>query len=127
MEITLEKLKAQRKARKEKLQRALVEIRRQLMDMGALRIVIFGSYASSRIGRWSDLDLIVVMPSTKSGKEWFREIYDRIEIEVPADILPFTERELEEKMATSSFVRYAIRTGNIVYEKGQEVRSEELV
>ena len=118
MTVTLEKLRFQKKARKKKLDHAFGEIIRQLKEMGALKIIAFGSYASGDIRRWSDLDFIVVMPPVKSGKEWFKEIYDRVEREVAADILPFTLEELEQKKATSSFVRYALKTGRMVYEKG---------
>ncbi|MGQ9631775.1 MAG: nucleotidyltransferase domain-containing protein [bacterium] len=117
MHITLERLRAQREARKKLLDHALDEIIRQLKEMGALKIIAFGSYASGKIGRWSDLDLLVVMPPTKSGKEWFKEIYDKVEREVSADILPFTEEELNQKMATSGFVRHALKTGRVVYER----------
>lgn len=118
MKITLEKLRAQKKARKKQLDHAFNDIINQLREMGALRIIAFGSYISGNIRRWSDLDFIVVMPSIKSGKEWFKEIYDTIEREVAADILPFTEEELRQKTATSSFIRYALKTGRTVYEKG---------
>jgi len=119
MTITLEKLRSKREARKKQLDRALGEIVRQLRGMGALKIIAFGSYVSGNIRRWSDLDFVVVMPSVKSGKEWFREIYDRVEREVDADIFPFTHEELEQKKATSSFIRYALKTGRTIYEKRQ--------
>jgi len=118
MTITLEKLRSQKEARKKQLDHAFGEIIRQLKEMGALKVIAFGSYVSGSIRRWSDLDLLVVMPSTKSGKEWFNEIYDRVEREVAADILPFTEGELKQKIETSSFIRHALRTGKVVYEKG---------
>ncbi len=78
---------------------------------------MFGSYVSGEIGRWSDLDVLVIMPSSKNGKEWFKKIYDEIDIDAPADILPFTEEEFKVKLRTSSFVRHALKTGKVVYEK----------
>jgi len=117
MSITLEKLQTQRAARREKLESALKDIVRQLKNIGALKIIVFGSYVSGIIRRWSDLDVLAVMPSTKSGKEWFNEIYDRVAMDVPADILPFTEKEFRVKLETSSFIRYAIKTGRVIYEK----------
>lgn len=118
MAITLEKLQTQRAVRKKQLEQALEKIVQNLKDMGALKIIVFGSYVSGVIRRWSDLDILVVMPPTKSGKEWFREIYDKVDVDVAADILPFTEEELETKIEISSFIRYAIKTGRIIYEKG---------
>ncbi len=116
--ITYEKLQTQRAIRRKQLEYALEEIIRKLKEMGALEIIVFGSYVSDTIRRWSDLDVLAVMPSTKSGKEWLKEIYDKVDVGVAADILPFTEEELKIKTETSSFVRYALKTGRVVYEKG---------
>jgi predicted nucleotidyltransferase len=118
MAITLERLRSQRAERKRQLENALEEIVQKLKDVGALKIVVFGSYVSGIIRRWSDLDIIVLMPPTMNGKEWFKEIYDKIDARVAADILPFTERELKAKIETSSFIRYALKTGKVIYEKG---------
>ena len=118
MGITYEKLQKQRAIRKKQLECALAEVVQRLKDMGANKIVVFGSYISGNIRRWSDLDILVVMPSIKTGKEWFKEIYDKMDICVSADILPFTVEELKMKTETSSFIRHALRTGRIVYEKG---------
>ena len=117
MSITFEKLQTQRATRRNQLENALKDIVRQLKNMGALKIIVFGSYVSGIIRRWSDLDILIVMPSTKSGKEWFKEIYDEIDTDISVDILPFTEEELKIKIKTSSFIRYAIKTGRVVYEK----------
>lgn len=118
MAVTFEKLKAQREARQKQLERALEKIIQGLKHIGALKIIVFGSYVSGNLRRWSDLDILVVMPSNKSGKEWFNEIYDKVDLDVEADILPYTEKELNIKMETSSFVRHAMSTGKVVYEKG---------
>ncbi|MBU4174284.1 MAG: nucleotidyltransferase domain-containing protein [Actinobacteria bacterium] len=115
---TLQRMSAKRKSREKKLTSALKVLTEQLSLMGAKKIILFGSLADSRVGSWSDLDLLVVMPDSKSGKEWFREIYEKTDLEVPADIFPFTEEELEHKTPQSSFIRHALKTGKVVYEKG---------
>ena len=127
MTLTLKQLQARRAVRKKELEYGLKKITRTLKDMGALKIVLFGSYASGTIRAWSDLDVLAIMPSTKGGKEWFKEIYDTVDMVVSADILPFTEQELKAKMETSSFIRHAVRTGRVIYEKEQKGRSKKLV
>jgi predicted nucleotidyltransferase len=116
--LTPGKLKARKAARKRKLEKSLEDLVSQLKALGALRIIAFGSYATGTIRSWSDLDVIVVMPSARSGKEWFRVVHDSIDVAAPADVLPFTEEELKSKLKTSSFIRHAMRTGKVVYEKG---------
>jgi predicted nucleotidyltransferase len=127
MGLSLEKLKARRAERARQLKRTLAQAILTLKAMGALKIIAFGSYASGTIRRWSDLDIIVVMPDRKSGKEWFKEIYERIEGETAMDIFPFTPAELKAKAKTTSFIRHALRTGKVVYEKRQKNRGEKLV
>ena len=78
MPITLQKIRARKKRRERALEKALDRIRKQLLDMGALKIVLFGSYARNQVTSWSDLDILAVMPSTKTGKEWMSVIYSEV-------------------------------------------------
>lgn len=118
MSLTLQKIKSRKERRRRALENDLEKIRRQLEDMGALKIVLFGSYAHGRIRSWSDLDIISVMPSTRTGKEWMQKIYDEIEREVDCDILAYTKEELERITPVSRFLRHALTTGRVIYEKG---------
>jgi len=118
MTVTPESLRIRRKKRREELQNALEQILSQLQEMGALKIILFGSFALGTLTRWSDLDLLVVMPSNKSGKEWFQDIYNKINVEVGFDILPFTEEELRQKRKYSSFINSILEEGQLIYEKG---------
>ena len=116
MSLTLEELRAQKEKRKEKLFQGLKEIVQQLKEMGAIRIILFGSVARGKVGRWSDLDLLVIMPPIKSGKEWMKEIYENVERSVDCDILAHTEEELNTHIPISRFLRYVLKTGKVVYE-----------
>ena len=118
MSISVRKLKEGKKLRKKQLDLSLQKIVSRLKKIGAEKIIAFGSFVSGNVRRWSDLDLLVVMPSTKSGKEWFKEVYERVDPDIAADILPFTAEELARQRETSSFIRHALKTGRVVYEKG---------
>jgi len=65
----------------------------------------------------SDLDLLVIMPETMTGKEWMGEIYGRIDRQVDSDIIAFTEEELERALPISRFIRRVLATGKVIYEK----------
>jgi predicted nucleotidyltransferase len=106
---------AQRAARRERLSHALDKVVSSLKGLGALRIVVFGSYVEGRLRRWSDLDVLAVMPPSRSGAEWFRVVGDAVDTDVPVDILTFTPEELEAAVERSSFVRRALRTGRVVH------------
>ena len=118
MTVTLQKIRERKEMRRKALETNLQKIKAQLQEMGALRIILFGSYASGHIGSWSDLDLISVMPSTKTGKEWRKKIYSEIDRDVDCDILAYTSDELEKAIPVSRFLRHALKTGRVIYEKG---------
>jgi len=120
MATMTEEREAQRTARRMRLDKALGDVVRTLRSMGAIRVMVFGSYVEGPLRRWSDLDILAVMPSTRSGAQWFRDVHAAIDTDVPVDIVTFTEQELSARRATSSFVRRALRTGRVVYEQGQE-------
>ena len=117
MGLTLQKLLTLKEERKKILDSGLDGIIRQLKDIGALKIIVFGSYVSDTIGRWSDLDILVIMPPTKTGREWTKIIYDELERGVACDILCYTQEEFEATLPVSAFLRHAVKTGRIVYEK----------
>ena len=120
MALTIQKIKKRKERRKKVLARDLESITRQLVRMGAQKILLFGSYAEGIIRSWSDLDIIAVMPSTRTGKEWMGKIYDEIERNVACDILAFTHEELEKQIPLSRFLRYALENGRVIHETGSE-------
>ncbi len=75
----LEHILSRKKRREEKLRAALGSIVDQLRALGALKIVLFGSLARAEVDVGSDLDLLVIMPATRTGEEWTRLVYERLE------------------------------------------------
>lgn len=113
----LKKILRRKEKRKDRLQTSLNSIIRQLKDIGALKIILFGSFAKGDIDVYSDLDLFVFMPSTKTGKEWMNLIYENIERRVASDIIVYNQKEFDERLPTSSLLQNIINSGKVVYEK----------
>jgi len=113
----LEEILRRKKEREEKLKHSLASVTRQLGDLGALRIVLFGSLAEGDVDVSSDLDLLVIMPIEKTGKEWMKLAYENIDRGIASDIIICNERELEENLEESSFLRSILDSGRTVYEK----------
>lgn len=88
--------------------------------MGALRIILFGSLATGEVDVNSDIDILVVMPETKNGKEWSRLVYDCVERGAASDIVVFNRKEFETELLINSFLRRIIDTGRVVYEKASQ-------
>ncbi len=124
---SISQIKKENEIRRRNLNEAKIQIVEQLKKMGALKIILFGSFASGEINKRSDLDFIVVMPPTKSGWEWTNEIYESLDRKVSADIIAYTPEEFERMKKESIFVRYAVKTGINYYEKKSLRRSKTLV
>ena len=114
---TLRDIRERKEKRRKALEQSLPSIVEQLKALGALKVILFGSLVRGDTGSWSDLDLIAVMPPSLSGKEWRRKIYGQVDRGIACDIAVYNEKELEETIPISSFLRHALREGRIIYEK----------
>jgi predicted nucleotidyltransferase len=112
----LKEILQRKEERKAKLQSALDSIVSQLKSIGAMKVILFGSLVDDSVDVSSDLDLFVLMPPTKTGKEWMDMIYEKIEIKIASDIIVYNQKEFQEKLSTSSFLQNILK-GKVVYEK----------
>lgn len=89
-------------------------------ELGAERIILFGSMAGapSKVGRWSDIDLVVVAETELPFHRRTGEISRRARPEVGADILVYTPSEWEIVKAGSPFIKEdVVEKGRVVYER----------
>lgn len=101
---------------------ALDEIVEQLASMPEVeRVILFGSYAAGRRDLFTDLDLLVVMRSEKDFVQRTAELYQKIAAGVDMDLLVYTPEEFDQQRQ-HGFVRQAVETGQVVYEKKREER-----
>jgi predicted nucleotidyltransferase len=112
----LSKIQGNKEKRGAKLQAILDSLVKELGALGALRIVLFGSFSRGEIDVGSDLDLLVIMPSVKTGTEWRDLIYSKVERTAGVDLIVFNEKEFRENLPRSVFLRKALE-GKVVYEK----------
>jgi predicted nucleotidyltransferase len=89
----------------------------QLRELGARKVILFGSAARGETRACSDLDLLIVMPGKQGFAYWSRRLYDEIDRRVAVDFLPYNEQEFAEIRRHSRLVRHALRTGKVLYEK----------
>ena len=96
--------------RKIQLRNGLNLLISQLKDFGANKIYLFGSFSRDEIDVNSDLDLLAIMPSNKTGKEWINFIYNNIKRDIASDIIVFNENELRNQMSSNSFLKNIIES-----------------
>ena len=107
----------------EALDRALDRIVAQLAAMPEVeRVILFGSYAAGRRDLFTDLDLLVVMASDQNFVRRTAELYRRISADVDVDLLVYTPEEFE-RLRERGFVRQALTSGKVLYEKERRGRS----
>jgi len=79
-------------------------------------IVLFGSYAHGKRDLFTDLDFLLVMQSEKDFVTRTGELYQQLVAKVDVDLFAYTPDEFE-RMKTRGFVKEALRTGKVLYEK----------
>jgi len=94
----------------------LARIEQELKDLGARKIIHFGSSARGKAGPDSDLDLIVVMHSEDNFPDRIGALYKRIRPRAAVDLLVYTPAEFEEMKENNPFLINVLREGKILYE-----------
>lgn len=105
------RVREEKDARRERLLRALKALLKQLRGMGALQIWLFGSLARDEVDTHSDLDLLVVMPSSQSSREWTEALYKNLDIPLALDLLVFNEEDFSRDLPYNPLLQEITRAG----------------
>lgn len=83
------------------------------------RILLFGSRARGEIGRWSDVDLLVVMPDGTDRREAAVAMRCAVgDLLVPKDIVVTTPDQIARRgHIIGTVLRPALREGIVLYER----------
>lgn len=100
-------------------------VRRIVERFRPLRIILFGSRARGEAGRWSDMDLLVVLPEVRDKRAAMVEalralngLRDPQGVPVAVDVIVTTPAEIESRGdVPGSVLRSALREGKVVYER----------
>jgi predicted nucleotidyltransferase len=103
-------------SRRARLEAELARIVRELPQLGVRKAILFGSLASGRVGRASDLDLILVAPSGEPFGRRPERFYRALSPSVALDLFVYTPEEFGSLAECSRFLRAALAHGRVVYE-----------
>jgi predicted nucleotidyltransferase len=110
-------LKQRRAQYRQALDDALDKVLDRLTKMPeAEKVILFGSYAAGRRDLFTDLDVLVIMNTEQDFLDRTAELYRQIQVDVDMDLLVYTPEEFERRQQ-SGFVRHAVATGQVIYEK----------
>lgn len=104
---------------------ALERIKRQVAEVaqsnGALKALVFGSYARGTATKRSDLDVVIIeetsQPFLKRIDRYFDPLFERLGLAV--EVLVYTPEELDN-IKHRPFIQTILREGIVVYESGNE-------
>lgn len=75
-------------------------------------MILFGSRATGKAGKESDVDLLVVSPAFKNMKSARgKGLYDFWDLDYPVDFVCYTPEEFEKQKKQVSLVRMALKEG----------------
>lgn len=92
---------------------AVARLRERLPSVsGAIGALVFGSYATGRVGPTSDLDVMVIVDD--DGEPWNERCARasrELDLGVPCDLIVYAPDEFALLKATRNFVARAVREG----------------
>jgi uncharacterized protein len=101
------------------LQRELDKAVEKLVhEYGATKVLVFGSMASGRVHKWSDVDLFVVKNTTRRSIDRLKDVIPYLSKSVGMDCVVWTPSEVEEARQSNRFLREEIlKKGKVVYDE----------
>jgi predicted nucleotidyltransferase len=84
-------------------------------ELGAQRVVLFGSLARGEPGLTSDLNLLIVWDTPLDFVSRIAELYRRLQPQMPVDLLVYTPEEMS-RMVHRPFIQRALEEGIVLHE-----------
>ncbi len=84
------------------------------------RVILFGSHARGDAGKYSDVDLLVLMPFEGKSFRKATEIRRRVRPDFPVHLVVRTPEVVEERLALGDFfLQEAVEEGKVLYESSR--------
>ena len=94
--------------------------RRLVAEFQPEQIILFGSHARGDAGKYSDVDLLVLMPFEGKSYRKATEIRRRVRPDFPVHLVVRTPEVVEERIALGDFfLQEAVEEGKILHESRQ--------
>lgn len=94
-------------------------IKRLVDNLDVVKIILFGSYASGRPDKDSDLDIFIVVNTKEKGLKRYAMVSELLEPrKMPIDIIVKTPEEVRKRTKMfDPFIRNILKDGKVLYEK----------
>jgi len=105
------------KERRKKLEDELEKIVPEIIKLDVEKIILFGSMNTDNVHAMSDIDLIIIKRTDKRFMDRLDEFYTNVDSEVAVDMLVYTPDEFDDMRVNSQFIRTAMESGKVIYER----------
>ncbi|WP_417913163.1 nucleotidyltransferase domain-containing protein [Candidatus Electronema sp. TJ] len=105
----------------------LLEIVKNIRIVDPYKIILFGSYADETFSDDSDIDLVVVLDSSKISKDYEEKMQNKLLVrrniygltkQIPIDLVVYTKGEYDIlSQNNASFFQEIKKKGKVLYEK----------
>lgn len=113
-------------AQKENIIKELQRVIEQLKDMGAKKIILFGSLSKGELRLGSDIDLLALFQDNDNFKNRMKRVYSEIDCAEALDLLAYNFEEFE-RIKKRPFFRHILSHGRVIYEANTTGRSKKMV
>ena len=117
--MMMQKVRELKKRHLNQLKKELPRIKEELIKLGALKIILFGSAVRNELGLMSDIDLVVIIESNKSYIERSVEIYKKIQ-PIQVDLLIYTPYEFNHMSKENLFIQHILKEGKLIFERDEK-------
>ena len=112
----IQKLKRLKEQHLKDLKIELERVKSKLIELGALKIILFGSAVRGELDITSDIDLIAVIESKKSFINRLTDYYKEIQPK-EIDLLIYNPKEFKRMKNENLFIQHVLKKGEIIYER----------
>ena|SRR3989344_4365237 len=95
--------------------RKVNQIVKQVMAYEPEKVILFGSYASGKSQKYSDVDLVVIKKTKDPFNLRLKKIRMLLKTTTPVDVFVFTPQEFREALTTNLLVSEIARSGKVIY------------
>jgi len=116
----IQRLREKKKKHLADLKKEYSRVRSELVKLGALKIIKFGSSVRNELGLFSDIDLVVIINSEEPFINRLANIYKKIQPK-DVDLLVYTPEEFQKMKENNLFLQHILKEGITVYEREKEI------
>lgn len=88
----------------------------QLVQLGAVKVILFGSVVHGRVSLFSDVDLLALFEDERSPRDLSRWAYQHIDAGESVDLFAYGVRAFE-RARQRPFWRYALQHSEVLYDR----------